>query len=662
MTTYQETVLNLGPLFYARLDDLSGSVITDISGNGNHGVYASDVVYGIASPIETDASSKAASGRVGYVPATLGSQLDLTAAFTWMGWCLNGAGVAKVMLARNGGPGLNSTNWVAIDSGQVAVRLSPASGTTHNLVYSSLVDDAWYFIAVTRNTNVIRLYVNGVLRDEDTLFPAGDYSYTNYSNSSWKIGASHNSVGTSTTHGNVWLGAGTDEPALFDYALTAGQILTVYEAALASLPMSATITIRVVVELDTDQIIPVDFPFVHNFADAIAGTPNPVTEILSYKTNVNQSEPDYQQRINAQPYHAERTLEYAITVMGQQRSRLQAALWTPGEVYTLPIANDWGTLTSQATAGAVTLSLDTTLRDYEIGSYVSVWEDIFDASTHQRFLITSRTDTELGISPAVGTAIPNGSPVMPARLAHLPEDSLTIDSHSIDRETAILQFEILSTELSSRRVTSYTPATTYLSLEVFSLERAKVEWLDPSQYQITRRFQGTGTPTGNDYQRAIDTGSPQTVPLRVLLTTRAAISEFYGWVDARQGKINPVWVVSEDNDLNVTARAGSPGRITISHIGYAARYGTHRARRDLAILKTDSTYVYRRVTAAVDNGDRTETLTLDADPPLLADISKVSFLRFCTAPDQFEIRYHRNGSGFIAESEFVLTELLSTPA
>jgi hypothetical protein len=660
VVSYESAVLALNPVFYARLDALSGSEITDISGNDNHGVYYSGTTYGLASPIETDASSRANGSHVGYVAATEGTQLDLISAFTWMGWAYHGAGIAKVLMARNGGPGFSSSNWVAINENQASARLSPSFGTTHDLVSgTALEDDTWYFIVVTRNTNVIRLYLNGVLVDEDTGFPAGDYSYSNYSNSSWKFGGSFNGVGLSPTFGNVNFADGTDEPTLFDYALTASQILTVYEAALASLPVSATITIRVVVELDTDQIIPVDFPFAHNFADAIAGTPRPIVEHLAYKTNVNQSEPDYQQRINAQPYHAERTLEYAITpVSSRARAMMQAALWTPGTIYKLPIGNDWGTLTAQAAATTNTLSLDTTKRDYEVGSYCCVWQDIFEPWGAQFFQITSRTDTELGVTPAVTATFASGSPVMPARLAHLPEDNLSPESHLIDRETATLQFEIISTELSSRRITAYTPATTYLSLEVFSLERAKVEWLDPSQYQITRRFQGTGTPTGNDYQRAIDTGSPQTVPLRVLLTTRAAISEFYGWVDARQGKINPVWVVSEDNDLTVVSQAADS--ITISYIGFASLYGVHSARRHIAIKKTDGTTIYRRITAAVNNGDGTETLSIPS-PPSFATISKVSFLRLCTTPDQFQLTYHRDGSGFVAECEFVMTELLTTP-
>jgi hypothetical protein len=584
--------------------------------------------------------------------------LDIRAAYSLEGWIKKVDSIAGVILARNGGPGFSHSNWIGFNESTITFNASDGA-STWSVTFEPMQADTFYHVVGTRNTNVMRLYVNGVLVDERTDLTVSDFAHENYVNSDWKVGCSANTVAPSTGLGNVWFADALDEPAIYDHALTAGRVLAHYEAALASLPVSATINIRVVVELDTDQIIPVDFPFVHNFADPIAGTPTPIVEHLAFKTNINQSEPDYQQRINAQPYHAERTLEYAITpVSSRARAMMQAALWAPGTIYKLPIGNDWGVLTAEATATATTLSLDTTIRDYEVGSYVCVWRDIFEPWGAQFFQITSRNDTTLGVTPAVTTTFPSGSPVMPARLAHLPEDNLAVNSHTIDRETAALQFEILSTELSSRRITAYTPATTYLSLEVFSLERARVEWLDPTPYQITRRFQGTGTPTGNDYQRAIDSGSPQTVPLRVLLTTRAAISEFYGWMDARQGKINPVWVVSQEHDLTVVGQAA--GSITVSYIGYTSLYAVHSARRHIAIKKTDGSTIFRRITAAVDNGDSTETLDIPSTPAL-TDISKVSFLRLCTAPDQFELRYHRDGTGFVAECEFVMTELLTTP-
>lgn len=663
MPTYDEEVLTDTPLAYFKLDEPEGSSIAlDSSGNDLDGELLNPsnpnanplipLVYGVSGPIETDSPNVGMSGGVARAPAD--ASLDTVNEFTWEVWGFNSAtptvGTAVLLTRSNAAAGTGGTH-IRINGQTVtaAIRMDSTGTTVWDLQYGGLPWGAWFHIVLTRNSNVLRLYVNGLLRDERTDLPTDTVTLAE---DRWGISADP----TGPNSGSSW---GAARAAFYAVQHTASRIRIRYEAALASLPVSATITIRVVVELDTDQVDPIDFPFLHNFGEPLSGSPRPITEHLSYATNVLQSEPDYQQRINAQPHHVERTLEYFVTpTSARARAMMQAALWTPGQTYKLPIAKDWGTLTAQADPSDGTLSLDTTLRDYEIGSYVAVWENVYQPWTAQFFEITSRTDVELGISPVVGSTLPIGSTVAPARLAILPDDDLSIDSHLIDRETAALQFEILSTELSTRRLAEYTPAETYLDIEVFDLERVKVEWVDLTQYQVSRRKQGTGNPTGNDYQRAIDTGSPQTIPLRVLLTTRAAQAEFYGWLDARQGRQNPVWLISEESDLNVIARDGA--FIVIDYIGYTELYNVHSARRHIAFKKTDGSLVYKMITASVNNGDGTETLSVST-PPLLADIVKTSFLRLCTAPDQFELVHHRDGQEFITECSFVMTELLTTP-
>lgn len=666
--SYQSEVLADLPALFFRLDQIgaatNGDEIADLSGNDLHGTLSFSGAsptqpYGYASPIETDPASRAFFCNIISPPLSQGiisrasdPLIEPDGDLSLEIWVKPLHVVTSFVTKRKIFDGICFE--IRIDTqGALVGSLRDTGGTVWNVTAPGLGGGQnerlgqWWHVVLVRQGATLALYVNGYLKASTTItsgLPTLD------------------EPGEFRIHGGASGGFQfyVDEVALYDHALSAARVLIHYEAAKNTLPLSATITVRVVVELDTDQVIPIDFPFTHNFAEAISGSPRPLVEHLSYATNVLQSEPDYQQRINAQPHHAERTLEYFVTpTSARARAMMQAVLWTPGQTYKLPIAKDWGALTAQATAGAGTLSLDTTLKDYEIGSYVVVWEDVREPWTAQFFLITSRTDSQLGITPNVGSTLPLGSTVMPSRLAILPEDTLSIDSHLIDRETAALQFEILSTELSSRRVTAYTPSETYLSIEVFRFERAKVEWVDPSPYQIARRQQGTGNSAGNDYLRAIDTGSPQTVPIRVLLASEEAISEFYGWMDARQGKVNPVWVISEENDLEVIARTNTT--ITVSYIGYAARYNVHSARRHIAFKKTDGSTVFKKITAAVDNGNGTETLSV-ASPPAFADIVKASFLKFCTAPDQFELKYHRNGTGFIGECEFVMTELLTTPA
>ena len=642
--SYQAEVLADNPVFYARLDDNSGStVMTDLSASGNDGTFYSDAGFGLASPIETDASSKAISNHVGFVRV----EDESFAAFTWEAWGLHTpTSIAGALITRGGQIGLSASNFLVINDSNAAAQIS-VGGVSYSLSYSLGANYAWYHLVVTRNGNVMRLYVNGVLVGERTDLGLGDIT-------GWGIPPDatnpnqYTYIGTGQT-ADVWHSAGTDEPAIYTTALTAARVLAHYEAAKASLPLRATITINVSVELNTDQIVPTDLGFGHNYSQTFGSGSVPIVETLEYKTNVNQSEPDYQQRISARPHGPLRTLEYHISPKsGAGRARFQGALYTPATFYTLPIWNDVGLTTSQANSGTSSISCDTTKRDYEVLSYCGVCTNPANPATYQFFQILSVSDSALTLASTIGTTIPAGSFVFPARVTSISEDTLAIKSFAADHEDTIIRFELIESELSTRRITAYTASTTYLSTEVFTLEVAKVPFMDERPYEIARRIQAQG----RDYQYAVDTGSPQTFPVRFLLTSVSARSDFYGWLDARQGKLNPLWISSKEHDLIPSSGTGSA--ITVAKTGFSL----HQGRRHLEFLQYDGTLSRARVTAIVDNGNGTETWTVGC--PAFANISRVSFLKYCTlASDTIQIRHYK---GNVSVCDVSFRELLTSPS
>ena len=274
-----------------------------------------------------------------------------------------------------------------------------------------------------------------------------------------------------------------------------------------------------------------------------------------------------------------------------------------------------------------------------------------DPTTYQFFQIASVADGALTLSDTIGTTIPSGSYVFPARLCSISDDSLAVKSFAADHEDTVLRFEVLESELSTRRITAYTRSTTYKSIEVFTLESAKVHFLDERPYDISRRIQ----TRGRDYQYAMDTGSPQTFPVRFLLTSVSARSDFYGWLDARQGKLNPVWVSTKERDLIVTARPTS----TTLTVSPKTGFSFHHGRRDIEFLLTDGSFSRKRVTSITDNG-ATETWAFDSSLPALDDIARASFLKFCTlAADTIQIRHYK---GNVSECGLSFKELLTSPA
>lgn len=145
-----------------------------------------------------------------------------------------------------------------------------------------------------------------------------------------------------------------------------------------------------------------------------------------------------------------------------------------------------------------------------------------------------------------------------------------------------------------------------------------------------------------------------------MLTSRSALSDFFGWLDVRQGRLVPLWISSRERDLTVTARPTS----TTLTVSPKTGFSFHHARRDIEFLLTDGSYSRKRVTAISDNGSN-ETWTFDATLPTLATISRASFLRQCTlAADAIQIRYFKGGSNgsVIAECGLSFVELLTSPA
>jgi hypothetical protein len=645
--SYRSVVLSKAPIAFFACDELSGTEMADSSGNDYHGVYRTDVTFGVASPIETDPTSHAFEGGGSSSAAPLPVN-----AFSFGGWGLYVSGATSTVVARSGQPGVGVGNFIAIDGGSMMARLTifdAPGGGPFDLFYALPTNQRFYRGLVTRNGNVMRLYVNGVLRAERTDLPTGAITHPGILANTWKVGISGDNAG------NVFAGVGTCMVDIYDYALTAADELEIYEAALASLPLRATITINVAVELNTDQIVPTDLPFAHNYSQTFGDGSIPIVETIEFQTNTNQSEPDYQQRISARPHGPLRSFEYHLSpTSGAARARLQGELYTPGQFYCVPVWSDSGVLTAQATSGTNTLSLDTTKRDYEVGSYVGFCSDLGNPATFQFYKITAVADAQITLDSNISTTVASGKPVFPARVASLSDDSFAMKSFAADHEDTVLRFELIESELSTRRITAYTPSTTYLSKEVFTLETAKVSFLDDRPYSIERRIQSHG----RDYQFAKDTGSPQTFPVRFLLTTRAALSEFFGWLDARQGKLNPLWVSSKERDLIATARPTGT-TLTVTRTGFSLHHG----RRHLEITAVDGSTSRYRVTGVVSNG-ATETWSVDTPMPVFADIAKVSFLKYCTlAQDTISIRYFKGGSNgaVIAESAVSFRELLTSP-
>jgi hypothetical protein len=187
------------------------------------------------------------------------------------------------------------------------------------------------------------------------------------------------------------------------------------------------------------------------------------------------------------------------------------------------------------------------------------------------------------------------------------------------------------------------------------------DFVEATRFQIRRRVEDSA----RDYQKPLDSGSPRTIPARVLLTTLEARSEFLGWLDYHMGEVTPLWLDTNERDFPLTAKTSTT--LTFTKTNYTAKLWGHPAKRDIAVKFRDGTVLRRRITNAVDNGNGTETVTVVSMGAFnLADVDRVSFLRFCTlAQNSFEVVMGRDLPGLganICRCDFSFQELLTSPA
>jgi hypothetical protein len=105
-------------------------------------------------------------------------------------------------------------------------------------------------------------------------------------------------------------------------------------------------------------------------------------------------------------------------------------------------------------------------------------------------------------------------------------------------------------------------------------------------------------------------------PFTWTLDGRAEIGDFLQWCAFRRGRYTPCWVPTWRQELTLAEPAGSGDtELTIVDVGYTTSLFPSEARRHLAIITATAgvrTITPRRVTDALENGDGTEMLTLEA--------------------------------------------------
>jgi trimeric autotransporter adhesin len=224
---YGATVWNDAPSVYYRMDETSGSVASDQSGNVNSGTYAGGFTLGVPSTVTGTGSAVTFNGTTGTLATS--TQAVAPSVYSEEVWfkttSTSGGKLIGFGSSRSGSSTTHDRNLYMLGNGKLV--FGTKTGTTINLATSSSAynDGQWHYAAATQGPGGMTLYVDGagVATNSST-------TATNF-NGYWRVGG--DSLSGWGANNSFFKGT-LDEAAVYPTVLTAAQVATHYHASPAA--------------------------------------------------------------------------------------------------------------------------------------------------------------------------------------------------------------------------------------------------------------------------------------------------------------------------------------------------------------------------------------------------------------------------------------------
>lgn len=360
----------------------------------------------------------------------------------------------------------------------------------------------------------------------------------------------------------------------------------------------------------------------------------PVIERLEWLTDVMESHAGFEQRVRLRA-GARRSFEYSALVGSDtERVKMENLLLSwQARVFGLPLWTDVAIAESPIPAGATSIAVTTTNRDFTVGGLVGLVLGMESEFAE----ITAVLPASLTIKSPLDTTWPIGTKILPVQPARVQNElGLTYLSDAIGQATVRFQLEdewLLPA------------ATETLDYRGFPVLLTATNWNEDVDSDYARKLNELDFLTG---RRVIDDLSGIGTVRRThrwLITGRAAIAAFRSWLAARAGRLTAFWMPSFQADMKVVSPISAfDSAITVENRAYAANVPAAIGRRDILIATTSGSRYYRRITGATALTPSTESIAIDSvvGAALLPDqIRHVSFMKLVRLDsDAIEIAHH----------------------
>lgn len=323
---------------------------------------------------------------------------------------------------------------------------------------------------------------------------------------------------------------------------------------------------------------------------------------LSWLTDIITGRDRHEQRIRIRTT-ARRQYEWQTILNRSEHRKALVACWDwRARTWVVPIWTDGQQLTAAIMANDQVVSLDTADRDFATGGYLVLW----DRTT--RWAVAEIQSVAAG-SVATKTPLaswPVGTIALPGRLGWLqqpPSLSEVTDDLVTGRIVAELKAGTDMAGLPGIAPTQYRGEDVYLAVPNRAADLSlttdpAVEWLDYSTGVIAPQPEAPHWLLG------------RVLPL--VFQGRHAAMQFLSWLERRGGRHKSCWIPTWQTDLVMAqANDGTTLNLVIDDIGYRRHMDAAEGRRDIAILLSDGSWLFRRIMGAQAGVAGAEILTLD---------------------------------------------------
>lgn len=319
-----------------------------------------------------------------------------------------------------------------------------------------------------------------------------------------------------------------------------------------------------------------------------------------------------------------------------EQAKLEAMLFGWQKHYWgLPIWPEKTLHTATITAGASSITVDTSYADYRDDTLAIIWKSITEYET---VLISTVAAGSLSLTGTVQNTYTGSKFIMPCRLAQMVSvENATWLSQAQSRHD--FMFLIVDNLL----LNSYTPDTTYNDIEVLT---------EAGLLESGQNVESDGDLTVQDYRVGgfeYFSYSDYNVinrPRKRRFVTKEDFWNYRLHLHSLYGRQNVVWYPTFKPDLRHVVTIGSSDTtIEIANVGLVDNMGLNSLRTHLAFLLPDGTQIYREITDIQDsNGNEEVTIDSALGQEIAVGGCNISFLDKCrSASDKFSLRWLSSG-------------------